>query len=237
MHPKILSILMSVTLTACTTALADLGPANMPMSEQIAPEDADVWPEAEADAFERVQSVSDGELGFLLEAPAKRVHHHSNQLTIKEQALDDGWVLMHQCHAGIDPVAQAQILFRAERLRALRITGSHNIGRSWVEGASVQMEDIRHDASLCLEAETRALHDLGSGFYELRSGPFMRRFLDGYYPMRISLDIHYPAELELVDYSPEYQAGFRPRAEPQRILVDAWFEGRLHTQFRFVRRD
>jgi hypothetical protein len=65
----------------------------------------------------------------------------------------------------------------------------------------------------------------------------MRRFLDGYYPMRVTLDIHFPADMELVDYLPEAQPGFEVREGPQRVLFDAWFEGQLQTQLRFARRE
>ncbi len=223
-------------LVLLTAALVSMGARANPWATDD-PKALEAWFDAQDELIERALNVNEGELTFLSNAPETPVHHHSNRLTIDAGSLVDGWVQLRQCHTGLDPVGQAQILFRPEALRALKITGTDKISRAWVEDYSVQMEDIRHGASLCLEAETRALHDLGGSFFEMRNGPYMRRFLDGYYPMRITLDISYPDDLELVDYSPEYQPGFRPRAEAQRITVDAWFEGRLHTSFRFTRRE
>ncbi|MGD8911541.1 MAG: hypothetical protein PVJ68_02195 [Candidatus Thiodiazotropha sp.] len=50
-------------------------------------------------------------------------------------------------------------------------------------------------AAICLQAETQSLHPTGQGGYQLRNGPYMRRFLDGYYPMLLTLQVDYPAEL------------------------------------------
>jgi hypothetical protein len=66
----------------------------------------------------------------------------------------------------------------------------------------------------------------------------MRRFLDGYYPMRVALNINYPAQrLRLVGQSPVSQEGFRVDRDDQGLQVDATFEGRLITCFDFCERD
>lgn len=198
--------------------------------------DPEAWLAAEDDPVERALAVSEGDLAFLAETPDRPVHHHFNRLEIDAGALRDGWVTMHQCHDGLDAVRRAEILFRPGKVRDLQVTEARNLGRAWIEGASVQLEDVRPGARLCLRGRTRALHALGDGLFELRNGPFMRRFLDGYYPLRLSLEIRYPPELQLIDHIPESQPGFRPRLEPQRVSVETWFEGRLNTYFRFLRR-
>jgi hypothetical protein len=196
---------------------------------------ADPLDEAFADdPVARALAVSSGELRFLEAAPAKPAHHHSNRLQITAQSLADGWVSLEQCHSDLDPVPRSEIIFRPGRIRDLRLVSVDRIAQAYVEGAAVQLRDVRRGASLCLSAETRALEHLGQGIYELRSGPYMRRFLDGYYPMRVTLDIRYPLELELVDHTPDPQPGFEPQHQPQRILVDSWFEGALETRFRFL---
>lgn len=40
---------------------------------------------------------------------------------------------------------------------------------------------------LCLAGETRALTTNAVGTYSVRSGPFMRKFLGGHFPMRVTL--------------------------------------------------
>jgi hypothetical protein len=74
------------------------------------------------------------------------------------------------------------------------------------------------------------LQQLDNGGFRLRNGPYMRRFLDGYYPMRVALSIDYPTDrLRLVGQSPASQPGFSVHVGERRIEVDATFEGRLVT--------
>jgi len=194
------------------------------------------WPD-EADLASRVARVNEGDLEFISNAAAEGAHYHQNRIAITAASLERGWVELEQCHENIDPVPAAQILFRAEGIRALAIDRSENIGRAWVEGHSVQLEDVEPDAALCIRAESRALQSLGDGMYRLRNGPYMRRFLDGYYPMRVALRIDYPAErLRLVGQTPETQQGFRVDRTREGIDVDATFEGRLITCFDFCER-
>ncbi len=195
----------------------------------------EAWLDDDAEA--RALAVNEGELVFLTVPPAKPAHQHANQLEITERSLRDGWVLLKQCHSNLDPVPEAEIVFRQDRVRGLRITQARSIGTATVEGPTVQLREVGRGATLCLRAETQALHPLGDGLYELHNGPYMRRFLDGYYPLRVTLDIRYPGSIEVVDFQPEDQPGFRPELSPQRVRFDTWFEGRLQTLFRFADRE
>ncbi|MBK5940825.1 alpha/beta hydrolase [Halochromatium roseum] len=204
-------------------------------------EATDDWPEDWSDEFDlssRVELVNEGELEFISSAAADGAHYHRNRIAITEASLDLGWVELIQCHENIDPVHAAQILFKVDGIRDLAIERSRNIGRAWVEGYSVQLEDVGADAELCIRAQSRALQSLGDGLFRLRNGPYMRRFLDGYYPMRVALSIDYPGQrLRLVGQSPEPQAGFSVDRTPNSLQVDATFEGRLITCFDFCERD
>lgn len=190
----------------------------------------------ENDPYEKALAVNEGELSFLAKAPERPAHHHDNRLQITEQSLESGWVRLQQCHSDIDPVASSQVLFREGRVRNLKVERFEHIGRAYVYGHSVQLEDVQPGARLCLSAETRALHRIDAHTVELRNGPYMRRFLDGYYPMRVTLDIRYPPQLVLTEHFPHDSNGARLRLEPQHILLDTWFEGMLRTHFRFVTR-
>jgi hypothetical protein len=132
-------------------------------------------------------------------------------------------------------VAETQIVYHSERIRKLQLSSSANIAKAWVEGPAVQLKDIGPRASLCLQAESRALSTTGQGRYRLKNGPYMRRFLDGYYPMRVSLEIHYPAELlKLADLRPQPGKAGRLELHDGTIRWDGWFTGRLFTEFDFV---
>lgn len=192
----------------------------------------------EDDLKTRTDQVNEGELAFLAVPPVKVVHHLSNVVILDSDSRDSGWVRLEQCHYNIDRVPRAQIVFHKERIRNLRIVNAENMGASWVEGASVQLTDIGDDSSLCLEADSRALSANDDGSYRIDNGPFMRRFLDGYYPMRVSERILLGGSgLRFADIKPARQPGFEVEASTDTIRFDAWFEGRLRTEVRLLPAD
>lgn len=199
--------------------------------------DASVWPDWVAEeerVRQRIAAVNEGDLAFLTAAPEAPVHHHRNEIAITELSLADGWVRLDQCHDHLDRVARAQIVFRPGSSRDLRVVSFRNIDAAFAEANAVQLRGIHAGSEVCVSLETRALQRVDTGVFELQNGPFMRRFLDGYYPLRVSMRIHYPTSLELGDFSPTAQPGFRVDQAPGQIEVEALFEGRLETRFRFV---
>jgi hypothetical protein len=203
-----------------------------------AADDAD-WPDWVDDGEalrQRIALVNEGELAFLAETPAGRTHHHSGVVRIDEGSLSDGWVSMEQCHRGLDRVQVAQILFREDSSRALEVVSFRNMDAAYPERNTIQLRGIREGSEVCVRAQTRALYEIGSGVYELRNGPFMRRFLDGYYPLQLSLRIEYPASIDLADFAPQVQPGFAVSQAPGLIELESLFEGRLNTRFRFLAR-
>jgi hypothetical protein len=64
----------------------------------------------------------------------------------------------------------------------------------------------------------------------------MRRFLDGYYPMRVSLKVSIETpKIRFLDVTPPAQPGFAFSRQDSEVGYDAWFEGRLNTLIRFRR--
>lgn len=185
--------------------------------------------------FKGAADVNEGELRFLASAPKHPAHHHLSRLTIDDTSLETGWVKMDQCHTHIDAVPSSQIVYREDRIRDLRLTRAENIGRVWVQGHTVQMENIAPAAVLCIEADTQALAADGNGGYTLKNGPFMRSFLDGYYPMRVSMTVRlHTRNLRFLDITPPAQEGFTVNLGSDEVGYDTWFEGRLTTTIRFV---
>jgi hypothetical protein len=184
--------------------------------------------------FESAADVNEGSLLFLPAPPDKPVHHHQNIIRIDEDSLRSGWVSLSQCHDHLDAVPRAQITFRDGFVRALKVNSFNRIEDAWIEGATVQLRNVRSSARLCLSAQTRALRQTGNGYYNLSSGPYMRKFLDGYYPMRLTLEVHYPASLlKLIDIAPPAQPGLRHEKAPGAIRLDAMFEGVLQILIQF----
>lgn len=185
------------------------------------------WPEEEVDEG----SVSTDQLAFLPEPPDGRVHHHHNRIVISRESLVNGWVHLHQCHKGLDPVERIQVVFSRDRSRGLTVHSSSNIEKAWIEGSTVQLYKVGSGATLCIEVESRALWPRGNGTYVLRNGPYMRRFLDGYYPMHVTMVVQLPNEtVALEAVSPRPQPGFEVRNGAHGVSLDAWFTGRLVTE-------
>nr|MBS0021609.1 hypothetical protein [Gammaproteobacteria bacterium] len=183
----------------------------------------------------RLDEVNEGQLEFLLSLPGDTpVHHHHHALTINESTLRDGWARLDQCHNHLDPVGRAEIVFGKGRVRNLSIDHQRGIGEAWISDHSVQLADIAPASRLCLSAETRVIKADGLGGYMLQNGPFMRRFLDGYYPMRVTLSVRYPcASLEVFEIKPRPQPGFHVTRDGCAVTIDTLFEGRLTTEIRF----
>jgi len=186
--------------------------------------------------FESAEQVNEGKLHFLEVIPDKPLHHHQNRIRIDSDSLSSGWVSLSQCHDNLDAVPRAQITFREGFVRDLRVDTFTHIEDAWIEGASVQLRNVEPGARLCLSAQTRALRNNGNGYFNLQNGPYMRKFFDGYYPMRVSLAIDYPAQLlTLIDIAPAAQPGLELDERPGAIRMDAVFEGELMTLIQFER--
>jgi hypothetical protein len=182
----------------------------------------------------RIAKVNGGDLVFLAEPPLEPVHHHHNRVILDPDSLDNGWVTLIQCHRNLDAVPRTQVLYHQTRTRELSILSYQNIEQAWVEGHTVQLADVEHGASICIQARTRMLEFNEDGSFSLRGGPFMRRFLDGYYPMHVSMNIEVPREyLRFVDTRPESQQGFEVQRTAEGVHIDTWFEGKLYTEVRF----
>jgi hypothetical protein len=187
-------------------------------------------------SLESAGSVNEGALHFLDAPPAKPVHHHQNRIRIDSASLASGWVGLSQCHDQLDAVPRAEITFRDGYVRDLRIDSASGIGKAWVEGASVQLQHVAPGARLCLSAQTHALRNTGSGYFNLANGPYMRKFLDGYYPMRVTLEVEFPVGmLRPIDVSPAPQPGLTLAEQAGRLRLDALFEGELNVLIQFER--
>ncbi len=203
-------------------------------ANEVTPEELERWFNDDSMEPPNYTYVNEGELVFLKDKPQKSIHHHSNLMIIEENSLADGWVKMRQCHQNMDVFSQVQIVFKADRVRDIKVSYSKNIGRAWVEGSTIQLVDVQVDAQICVEGFSKALLVNDDGSYTLHSGPFMRRFLDGYYPMHVSMDVLYQGTgLKMVDISPSIQDGFSLTSKKEQLDVDAWFEGKLRTKIRF----
>lgn len=216
----------------CLLALFLSGFSTPVLSQQLTPQEMEEWLFDDSDSL--IEEVNEGELVFLKQSPKKPVHHHHNRMLVNDGSVEDGWVGLEQCHRNLDPVSLAQIVFRQDRVRGLEVIQVSNIDKAWVEGPSIQLQGVRHNALLCIRAETRSFVYNGDGTFSLHSGPFMRRFLDGYYPMKVTLDVAVDSKrLRFYRMTPEKQDGFSVSHSDKSVHFDALFEGRLRTEIMF----
>ena len=187
-----------------------------------------------ADEFD-IFDINEGELRFLERPPEKAPHLHSTHVFISEESLKTGWVTAKQCHYNLDQVSALQVVFSPRRIRRIEILQADNIGRAWVEGASVQVTHVGKNAVLCILSENFAIkHNTVERTYEWHGGPYMRRFLDGYFPMQVKLAIDYPPDHVRLESIEPGTLRFKTVAHPGLIRLDALFEGRLDITIRFA---
>ncbi len=197
----------------------------------VSAEDAD-WPES-VTAVDTAR-VNEGSLVFLAAAPERRVLQTRNRLTIGADSLASGWVALEQCQRNLDPVAAVEIVYRYHGLRGLRVASATAMDSAHVAGNSVQLSGVRPGGEVCIVAEVQVLKPDGAGGYRLQSGPFHRRFLDGYYPLALDYRVEWPAgRLVLVSVVPAAQEGFAVQTQPGSLQIDTLFEGRLTIELQF----
>ncbi|GMQ91379.1 MAG: hypothetical protein BMS9Abin11_0687 [Gammaproteobacteria bacterium] len=182
-------------------------------------------------------SSTDETLQFLVKPPKRPPHKHSAHITITNNSLKTGWVLNKQCHYNLARVPALEVVFHKGGVRNLRISRADNIKKAWVEGSTVQLVDIGKNAVLCIYSETHTFKfDTLSGTYAWHGGPYMKRFLDGYFTMHLNLAVDYPYnKLRMLSMDP---AALKSRAVSVdgHIRLDTMFVGRLdiHLKFRPV---
>ena len=189
--------------------------------------DWDKW--VTEDLEEKALQVNEGNLNFIA-SPLKptKIHSLFNTITITPRSVETHWVDFRQCHKNLDRVAQSQVVYQYKQMRKLKIEFFKGIGKAWVEGQSIQLQDVMDDAEFCAVARVKILIPQGNNKFLLRNGPFYRKFLDGYYPFHVQLLIKYPQTLlKIQKVLPQAQAGFAVKPLHNELHIDAWFEGEL----------
>lgn len=174
------------------------------------------------------------QLEFFETRPEGPVPHSDNRLRITTSSLDTGWVELEQCHGDLEAFPRAEIVYQYHDMRDLKLVSSHGVTRAWVKGQSIQMVGAERGAQVCISAQTRTLKHNADGSYTLKNGPFHRRFLDGYFPLHVSVEVSYPADrIRFHGIHPAPQEGFSVDANGGTVAVDALFSGNLVIRMKF----
>jgi hypothetical protein len=181
---------------------------------------------------DRVEQLSEGELIWYRHAPAEGTSRMVLEVRFKPDSHQQGWLEVRQCHENLASVAAAQLVFEGRPVRALRIEKTENIQQAVIDNNTVQLTGVGKAARICVSSEQRILHRLDEHHWAIVSGPFQRRFLDGYYPMQVKMDIFWTADRWRLMRS-------RPARGPQinstedHLHMHAHFAGRLKMAFVF----
>lgn len=188
----------------------------------------------ESDNEEKSLAINEGELQFLTDEK-KDILHSDNVISIDASSIDTGWVSLKQCYRHLDKLPEVDITYQYRFMRQLVITSRKNIEKAIVNNQTISLENISDNAEICITAEVRVFYQNPDGSYSLVNGPYHRRFLDGYYPYHVSLQVNYPSQLlKLISTTPASQRGFLVKQQENRISVDTFFEGRLNTEIIFT---
>ena len=201
-------------------------------NEAMTPAELEKWFQQEE--WSSSEAVNEGALRFLVEYPTKPVLHSMNVLTVYPTSLDDGWVGLTQCYENLDPVAESEVVYRYQAMRYLKIVKYKGIGRAEIRGQSIQLKHVQKGAELCTSAMVRIFYLNPDGSYSLINGPFHRKFLDGYFPYHLTLEVVYPASRLKVNYTiPVEQPGFSIKQDADKLVLDGIFEGILNVEIVF----
>lgn len=189
------------------------------------------WPDDELDAIEQ---VNEGPLNFLNEAPVKPVLYAINTFTLSPASIETGWVQLQQCYRHLDQITKSVIVYQYKFMRELKLISSHNIGAVNIKDQSAELTDVGQDAEVCISAEVRNFYQNPDQSFSLVNGPYHRRFLDGYYPYRLTLHVIFTdTGLQVVKTQPQAQAGFSISHQPEHLLIETLFEGMLNIEINF----
>jgi hypothetical protein len=222
--PGTLAVVSLTAAAIVAQAAAPAGSTNSAADDWLIQNDAQTVPQ-----------VGAGELLFLASPPNSKVPLSDNRIAITEASLADGWVQLDQCYLGLDAVPETEVVYRYRAMRGLQIVSTRHIGQAVATKRSVELRDVQHDASLCIRAEAQILYAQPDGSRVLRNGPFHRKFLDGYFPLHVGLEVHYPpGALRYLGVVPAPQAGFAVASGDGLLTIDSWFAGALNIAISFA---
>lgn len=178
--------------------------------------------------------INEGELEFITRPLKETPHHHSTHISITAESMKSGWIGNKQCHSNLQTVPAMEIVFRKGYVRNLDISRSENIGRVWIEDATVQLQDIKKNAVVCITGETLSFKKNGhSGNYIWTGGPYMKKYLDGYFPMKVSIAIDYPSDKLVLEKLTPLAVELKTVKLPGHIRLSLLFEGILELETHF----
>lgn len=199
--------------------------------EYLSPAELEKW--FNSDDELPTSKVNNGQLIFLTSKARGNIFYSVINIFVDQDSIDNGWTKLTQCYSNLDPIHRTAVVYRKKLIKNLKVLSSKNIKSAKVSDNKVLLKDVTKDASLCIGANARNFYQNDDKSFSLVNGPYHRKFLDGYYPYHLKLNIHYSPKLKFSYGTPKQQSGFQVKQNVNSLLIDTVFEGRLKTEFRF----
>lgn len=181
-----------------------------------------------ATALEFSDVAREGELRFLAVRSDPGAYWYQSEVSISEASLETGVVHLSTCHRALDPNQKIVIAFNPERVGEITVVSSEGVGRAAVVGHRVELADVQRGGSVCINLSSRALDRVDDRTWQMNAGPLMRRYLDGYLPMRAQLVFRWPKGLlRTGPINPGQQPGVAIQTDAGGLTLDLTFAGRM----------
>lgn len=181
-----------------------------------------------------ITEKNEAKLKFIKPPSNSQPLHSINKLIISQESIDDGWVDLHQCYRHLDKLPEVDITYYYRSIKNLTLISKKNIDSAILKDQSITLKNIKDNAEICISAEVRVFYQNPDQSFSLVNGPYHRRFLDGFYPFHVSLNIQYPDQLlSLQETFPKPTQNFSVTNINNKLLIETYFEGILNIEVRF----
>lgn len=189
----------------------------------------------EDDSSAEARQVSEGELRWVTPDKTHNQYRLENTLTLNAESLKTGWITFSQCHYQLDPRIAIDIVYGVSRTQNLTVTSSQHIGSIEIAQDHISLKNIEQNAQICVTGKTKVLTQLGPTQFRMVRGPYIRKFLDGFYPMQVTETIRWNGlALTLNDLKTQADLGYDFKVSQHQLIANYWFEGLLKPFYEFT---
>jgi hypothetical protein len=182
-------------------------------------------------ALEFSDIATEGQIKYLKERPDPGAYSYESRVKITAASLESGSVQIATCHYQLDPIRKVVIVFNPNRIQAIAVKSIDKMASTEVKNNQVVLTDVERGASICIDLQSKALDQVGTGQYRLNAGPLMRRYLDGYLPMAAKIRVDWPTNMLTVEKTaPSEKEGIQVVQGNDGVQLNMIFAGKMTAQ-------
>jgi hypothetical protein len=186
---------------------------------------------ASALALEFSDIAAEGQIKYLRERPDPGAYSYESRVKITAASLESGSVQIATCHYQLDPIRKVVIVFNPNRIQAIAVKSIDKMASAEVKNNQVVLTDVERGASICIDLQSKALDQVGSGQYRLNAGPLLRRYLDVYLPMAAKIRVDWPTNMLIVEKTaPSEKEGIQVVQGNDGVQLEMIFAGKMTAQ-------